>query len=192
MENITKIIEAKGGFTTTGELSSDSEYRRVLRAVGRGEMIKLRHGVYVNVDALTGTMIDVEKLVPRGILCLYSAFMHHRLSTQIQGAWCIAIDRKRKIVVPDYPLIDIYYWSKAYLEIGIENKNIDGYSVKITNLERTVCDAVKYRNKIGLDVCGEVINNYLERNDKNIALLHDYAKQLRVDNVLTNFLATRL
>lgn len=192
MENITKIIESKGGFTTTGELSSDSEYRRVLRAVGRGEMIKLRHGVYVNVDALTGTMIDVEKLVPRGILCLYSAFMHHRLSTQIQGAWCIAIDRKRKIVVPEYPLIDIYYWSKAYLEIGIESKSIGNYSVKITNLERTVCDAVKYRNKIGLDVCGEVINNYLERNDKNIALLHNYAKQLRVDNVLTNFLATRL
>lgn len=192
METITEIIESKGGFTTVKELAGDSEYRRVLRAVERGDMVKLRHGVYANVDALAGTMIDVEKLVPRGILCLYSAFMHHQLSTQIQGAWCIAIDRKRKIVLPEYPLIDIYYWSKAYLEIGVESKTIDGYAVKITDLERTVCDAVKYRNKIGLDVCGEVLNHYLEREDKNIALLHDYSKQLRVDNVLTNFLATRL
>lgn len=192
MEDITKIIGSKGGFTTVGELSSDSEYRRVLRAVERGDMVKLRHGVYANVDALAGTMIDVEKFVPRGILCLYTAFMHHQLSTQIQGAWCIAIDRKRRIIVPEYPLIDIYYWSKAYLEIGIERKTIDGYTVNITNLERTVCDAIKYRNKIGLDVCGEVINHYLERNDKNIALLHEYAKQLRVENVLINFLATRL
>lgn len=35
--------------------------------------------------------------------------------------------------------------------------------VRITDLERTVCDAVKYRNKIGLDVCGEVIDNYLKK-----------------------------
>lgn len=192
MEKITEVIDSKGGFATTGELSSVSEYRRVLRAVERGEMVKLRHGVYANVDALAGTMIDVERIVPRGVLCLYSAFMYHRLSTQIQGAWCIAIDRKRKIVVPEYPIIDIYYWSKVYLEIGIECKTIDGHEVKITDLERTVCDAVKYRNKIGLDVCGEVIDHYLEREDKNIARLHEYAKQLRVESVISIFLATRL
>lgn len=192
MEKITDIIGAKGGFTTVSELSGTSEYMRIQRAVANGDIVKIRHGVYANADALANTMIDVERIIPRGVLCLYSAFTHHSLSTQIQGAWCIAIERKRKIVLPQYPIINLYYWSNDNLEMGIEERNISGYNVKITNLERTVCDAVKYRNKIGLDVCGEIINNYLHRDDKNIALLHEYASKLRVDNVLTNYLATRL
>lgn len=192
MEKITDIIDARGGYTTVSELSNDSEYMRVRRAVERGEMIKIKHGVYANADALASTMIDVEHIVPRGVLCLYSAFMHHNLSTQIQGAWCIAIERKRKVVKPQYPLVDLYYWSQANLELGVERKEISGFMVSITGLERTVCDAVKYRNKIGLDVCGEVLNEYLKREDKDIALLHDYAKKLRVENTLIQYLATRL
>ena len=38
-------------------------------------------------------------------------------------------------------------------------KEISGYMVLITDMERSVCDAVKYRNKIGLDVGGEVIDS---------------------------------
>lgn len=40
--------------------------------------------------------------------------------------------------------------------------DISGYKVHITDMERSVCDAVKYRNKIGLDVCAEVIRTYLK------------------------------
>lgn len=39
---------------------------------------------------------------------------------------------------------------------------ISGYHVRITDMERSVCDAVKYRNKLGLDICAEVIRTYLK------------------------------
>ena len=87
-------------------------------------------------------MIDVERIVPRGVLCLYSAFSHHGLSTQVPSSTCIAIDARRKVRLPDYPIIDLYYWKKEYLEFGIMQKEISGYDVLITDLERTVCDAV--------------------------------------------------
>ena len=78
------------------------------------------------------------------------------------------------------------------MEFGIIKKSISGYDVLITDMERTVCDAVKYRNKIGLDVCGEVINNYLKKENRNISLLHEYAQKLRVKNIMTTYLETRL
>lgn len=40
--------------------------------------------------------------------------------------------------------------------------------------------AVKFRNKVGMDVCSEIINNYLERPDRNLSKLMDYARKLRV------------
>ena len=185
-------LKQRGGFITTGEVKSRGEYEQLRRAIEDGTLVRLRNGVYVEISALANNMIDVERIVPHGVLCLYSAFAHYRLSTQVPSATCIAIEAKRKVRVPDYPPIDLYYWKKENLEFGIIKKSISGYDVLITDMERTVCDAVKYRNKIGLDVCGEVIDNYLKKENRNISLLHEYAQKLRVKNILTTYLETRL
>ena len=65
-------------------------------------------------------------------------------------------------------------------DIGVEELVVSGYHIHIYNKERCVCDAVKYRNKIGMDVCSEVVNNYISQPDRNLSLLMDYADKLRV------------
>lgn len=190
--SIIDTLQQQGGFITTGEVKSRGEYEQLRQAAEEGNLVRIRKGVYAETSALANNMIDVERIVPRGVLCLYSAFSHHGLSTQVPSSTCIAIDARRKVRLPDYPIIDLYYWKKEYLEFGIMQKEISGYDVLITDLERTVCDAVKYRNKIGLDVCGEVIDSYLKKDNRNISLLHEYAQILRVKNILTTYLETRL
>lgn len=190
--SIIDTLQQQGGFITTGEVKSRGEYEQLRHAAEEGNLVRIRKGVYAEPSALANNMIDVERIVPRGVLCLYSAFSHHGLSTQVPSSTCIAIDARRKVRLPDYPIIDLYYWKKEYLEFGIMQKEISGYDVLITDLERTVCDAVKYRNKIGLDVCGEVIDSYLKKDNRNISLLHEYAQILRVKNILTTYLETRL
>lgn len=185
-------LELRGGYITTSEMTSRGEYEQIRRATEEGTLVRLRKGIYVEMSTLANNMIDVERIVPRGVLCLYSAFAHYGLSTQVPSASCIAIEAKRKVRLPEYPPIDLYFWKKENLEFGIIQKNISGYDVLITDMERTICDAVKYRNKIGLDVCGEVINNYLNKEQRNITQLLEYAQELRVKNILTKYLETRL
>lgn len=189
---VIDTLQQRGGFITTGEVKSRGEYEQLRRAIKDGTLMRLRNGVYVEMSALANNMIDVGRIVPHGVLCLYSAFAHYGLSTQVPSATCIAIEAKRKVRLPDYPPIDLYYWKKENLEFGIIKKSISGYDVLITDMERTVCDAVKYRNKIGLDVCGEVIDKYLKKENRKISLLHEYAQKLRVKNILTTYLETRL
>lgn len=184
--------QAWGGFISTDDMRCRGEYEQLRRAVKSGELLRIRKGLYAQASALANNMIDVERIVRHGVLCLYSAFAYYGLSTQVPASTCIAIEAKRKVRLPEYPVIDLYYWKKENLEFGIDEKVISGNSVRITNIERTVCDAVKYRNKIGLDVCGEIIDNYLKRDNRNISLLHEYAKKLRVNNILTMYLETRL
>lgn len=62
----------------------------------------------------------------------------------------------------------------------------------MTDLERSVCDAIKYRNKIGMDICAEVVRTYLKRNDRNLSRLYDYAKKLRVYKTLNYFIEITL
>ena len=191
-KDIIETLQKQGGYMTTSEVKSRGDYEHLRRATVDGTLMRIRQGVYVETSALANNMIDVQRIVPNGVLCLYSAFAHYGLSTHVPAATCIAIDAKRKVRLPEYPPIDLYYWKKENLEFGVVEREISGYKVLITDMERSVCDAVKYRNKIGLDVCGEVIDSYLKNENRNITLLHDYAGRLRVKNILTKYLETRL
>ena len=185
---VIDTLKQRGGFITTGEVKSRGEYEQLRRAIEDGTLMRLRNGVYVEMSALANNMIDVERIVPHGVLCLYSAFAHYGLSTQVPSATCIAIEAKRKVRVPDYPPIDLYYWKKENLEFGVMDVEMSGYNIRMTDMERSVCDAVKYRNKIGLEVCSEVIRNYLKKQNRNLSQLAEYAKRLRVANILKNYL----
>ena len=188
MNDIVYKVASLGGTITTADISLLSEYKQLLRAKERGDLIKLRHGVYAAPEVLLSTMIDVERIVPNGVVCLYNAWAYHQLSTTVPPAFCIAIANKRKVVLPHALPIELYYWKKENLEFGIMDAEISGYKIRITDMERSTCDAVKYRNKIGLDVCAEVIRTYLKKTNRNLARLQNYAKRLRVFNTLKNYL----
>ena len=188
MQKISEIVATKGGVVTMNEITDRAEYNRILRAVERGELVRLRQGVYAVPIAMLNTIIDVERIVPQGVLCLYSAWTHYQLTTTVPPSFCIAIEAKRKVVLPTILPVSLYYWKAENLKFGIVNVEMSNYQVRMTDLERSVCDAVKYRNKIGSDLCAEIIRTYLRKKERNLSRLIDYAKRLRVAKVLNNYL----
>ena len=170
------------------ENMSAYQYHQILQKVKSGEMCRLRPGVFAEADVLADVMIDIDALVPGGVLCMYSAWEHYELTTQIPNAFCIAIPRKRKVVLPEFPPVTLYFWSDHLLNFGIEQTSVHGHNVCVTDLERSVCDAVKYRNKIGLDVCAEILKTYLRNPKRNIPKLLEYAQKLRVAATLKKYL----
>lgn len=192
MDVISYKVEALGGIISTADVTSEAEYKRIRRAAQRGELTKLRSGVYASPDALLDTMPDIERIVPGGVVCLYNAWSYYQLTTTVPPSFCVAIERKRKVVIPPTLPVTIYYWKEENLSLGVTEAVLSGHSVRITNLERSVCDAVKYRNKIGLDVCAEVVRTYLRKEERNLSLLKEYAKSLRVWSTLKNYLEIAL
>ena len=192
MEKISHKVAALGGVISTTYISSEAEYKRIHRAAQRGELQKLRSGVYASPDALLDTMLDIERIVPGGVVCLYNAWSHYQLTTTIPPAFCVAIERKRKVVIPPSLPITLYYWKEEYLSLGVIEEILSGHTVRITNIERSVCDAVKYRNKIGLDVCAEIVRTYLRKEGRDLSLLTEYAKRLRVWSTLKSYLEIAL
>ena len=56
----------------------------------------------------------------------------------------------------------------------VSASNEAGHTVKIYDMEKTICDCVRYRNKIGIDTVKECINEYLKRKDKDLNKLIKY------------------
>lgn len=171
---------------------NNTEYRRILAAVKEGELVRLRNGLYANPDALAGSIVDIDAIIPGGILCLYSAWSYYTLTTQVPDAFYVAVSRSRKIKLPEFPDIKPVFQRDDLLEIGKAEIEEQGIKVLITDIERSVCDAVKYRNKIGIDVMTEIIDNYLRRTDRNLSRLTEYAKKLRVYSTLHQILQVKL
>ena len=167
-------------------------YYKMLERAHQGELIQVRRGVYANIDQLSGNMIDVDAIVPNGILCLWSAWNIHQLTTSMPQAFHVAIRRDRKVKTPSFPKVEIHHYTDTILEIGVTTMKIDGIRIRLYDIERCVCDAVKFRNKIGADVCSEIIGNYIERPTRNLSKLMNYARQLRVAKILEQYLQVKL
>ncbi|MDR2232122.1 MAG: hypothetical protein LBE56_03245 [Tannerella sp.] len=158
-----------------------------------GEVERIKSGVYhYNSDSYDSAMVDVGKIVPDGILCMYSTWRHYELSVQIPQCFHVAIEKSRKIVLPDFPIIKLYYWKQDYYKLGIETQTIDGFNVKIYDLEKSVCDAVKFRNKIGMETTAEIIQNYLKRDEHNFTKLMLYAKIMRIEKIMRTYIEIQL
>lgn len=167
-------------------------YYKMLESARDGELIQVRRGVYASIDQLSGNMIDIDAIVPDGILCLWSAWSIYGLTTSMPQAFHIAIKRDRKVTSQSFPKIVLHSYTESVLKVGVTEMTMEGFTFHIYDIERCVCDAVKFRNKVGMDVCSEIINNYLERPDRNITKLMDYARQLRVANILEKYLQVKL
>ncbi len=180
MMSIAEYMASNGGFISSAGAKKVSMYRELLEGTKSGQIVRVRQGIYALNEGMARQMIDVETIIPGGVLCLYSAWAYHELTTQIPQAYHIAIERNRRVVLPDFPPIELSYMKQNVYELGVEEAEIDGFKVKVYNLEKSVCDAIKHRNKIGLDVSAEIFKNYLARKDRDITRLYEYAYQLRV------------
>lgn len=169
-----------------------TEYYKLLGKAKGGEIIRIRRGVYARAEQLVGNMVDIEALIPGGILCLFSAWSIHGLTTSLAQVYHVAIKRGRNIVLPSYPAIELHHYSSSIFDVGAVNMEVNGFNVRVYNTERCVCDAVRFRNKVGMDVCSEVIDSYLLKPDRNLPLLSDYARLLRISSVLRRYLEIKL
>ena len=169
-----------------------TEYYKMLQKARKGELVQVRRGVYATSEQLSGNMIDIDSVVPGGILCLWSAWNIYGLTTSMPQAFHVAVKRNRRVTAPTFPKVEIHHYTENILNIGVSRIVVDGIGINVYDLEKSVCDAVKFRNKVGMDVCAEIISNYLERPDRNISRLMDYAKILRVSEVLGKYLEVKL
>ena len=187
--DLLNFIQNHGGYIRTRDIKPNrSLYEKLRSEVDKGNVVRIRNGIYALPNQMAKTMIDVETVVPNGIVCMYSAWSYYSLTTKIPPTICVAISQKRKLVLPNYPPIMLYYCSPDILEIGVTSQVIDGFNVRIYDLERSVCDAIKFRNRIGIDIASEILKNYLRRSDRNLTILNRYALSLKVIKTLNNLI----
>lgn len=161
------------------------------RAVRRGQLKRVGRGLYGlpgRPVSAHGALAEVARRVPKGVICLLSALRFHGLTTQAPFEIWLAIENKAIAPKLDYPPLRIVRFSGAALAEGVEEHVVDGVTVRLTGVAKTVADCFKYRNKIGLDVALEALREAWREKRMTSDDLWRYAKVCRVANVMRPYL----
>lgn len=161
------------------------------RLVRQGLLIRVGRGLYALPGRSVsehGSLAEIARKHPQAVVCLLSALRVHELTTQLPFEVWLAIPNKARAPKMDYPPLRIVRFSGAALTDGIEEHPIDGVTVRVTSVARTVADCFKFRNKIGLDVAMEALQEAWRAKRVSMDKLWRYASLCRVSNVMRPYL----
>jgi len=163
----------------------------IRKLIEKGRIIKIKNGLYKYKNADLGgydDFFDISKIEPKGVFCLYTAMNFYDLTSFISSHYYFAIPRKYRIKkgFENYP-VKIKKWQGNYFELGIVLFKLGKLPIRIYDLEKTVCDSIRYRNEIGLNTLKEVLTTYFQSKQKNISKLTKYAEILGVGKILREF-----
>jgi len=197
MQKLSKyeqVIELarKAGILRPRDLDAYSIPRAYLsRLTRKGILVKTGRGLYSLPDALISEMhslAEAAKRVPRGVICLLSALKYHDLTTQNPFQVWIAIDVNARKPKSDGVSLRIVRFSGAALTSFIENHNIEGVPVRVYSPAKTVADCFKFRNKIGLNVAIEALQDCWQQRKATMDEIWAAAKVCRVTTIIRPYL----
>ena len=60
-------------------------------------------------------------------------------------------------------LLNVHYIKKEFYDLGLTELELEkNFTVKAYNLERTICDIIRDRNKIDVQIFNTAINEYMK------------------------------
>ena len=85
--------------------------------------------------------------------------------------------------------LNIHYVSKDKFDIGvIEIESPYGNPIKIYNAERCICDILKNKNEIDIELYNKIIKNYFKQKNRNLVLLEEYSRIFNIHEKFENIM----
>ncbi len=133
-------------------------------------------------------LVDISQIEPKGVFCLYTAMDFYHLSTFVSSKYHLAISRTKWIPkgLEQYPIV-VKKWKDKYYDLGIDLIKVGDRSIRIYNLEKSVCDCLRYRKELGLNTLKEVLTTYIQEKSRNMGKLSQYAETLGVSKILKEY-----
>ena len=191
-----KVILNKGGIAKTADfvLAGIKNYE-VAALCKEGVIERIRRGFYQLPQNFIATDEQlIKEILPQGIICVESALFHYGYSDFSPRKWSIAVPRTASRTVKRVQEIPLkaYFIQKNIFNLGKVTDNFNGVSLAVYDRERTLCDCFKYRTKLDNEIFNKAVNAYAADDNKNLANLSKYAKEMKLYTKVMNVMEVLL
>ncbi len=161
------------------------------RLVQAGKLERLARGVYGLPGASVSehrSLAEVALRVPKGVVCLLSALRVHGIGTQAPFEVWLALSHRAAVPRLAQPQLRIVRMSDRSLGDGVQYIKVDGVAVPVFSAAKTVVDAFRFRNKIGVDVAIESLRDGWSKRKFSIDELWRHAEAGRMTRVMRPYI----
>lgn len=193
-EKLEKLIQKQKGTILTSDLNLYEIPRAYLQMfVSEGQLEKVERGVYVSVNAIEDEMYAMQTKYPKLIYSHETALYLHGLSDRTPFEYSASVPSGYKVVGSVAHRFKVYYIKKDLHEMGVETvKSTHGNPIRTYTIERTICDIIRSRNRIDVQILNDSLKRFVKLKTVDYSILMDYAKKLKVESILKNYLEVLL
>lgn len=186
--NVQNFFYKHNGYARMIDLKENWFHTRVIaKALNDNIIEKVKPRLYKLVDYEwdeNSSFVDITKVNSKAVICLNSALRYYNLSTINPNLVHVAVPNNTARFSLDYPPVKLFYFSDTiYPPEIIEVKGSNG-TFKIYSIEKTICDAFRYRKRIGEDLALEALKNYMRIKESDLNRLYKVAKNCKMSVVM--------
>ena len=194
LEILNQLSTENGGIITTQKATEHGISRSILsKLCNQGKIERIKQGQYIIPGEMEDELLSISLRSVRLIFSHETALFLHGLSDRMPFVHSATAPSNS---VPPLSLRDdikFYYIKPTLFEMGKEIiKTPAGNDVNCYDIDRTICDALRSRNRIGSETFMFALKAYTESNKKNLNHLQQYAKALNISGLVYRYMEVLL
>ena len=193
-EEIIKMAKENNGTVTTAMVVAAGFSRGNIKyLVDKGMIEKSTRGVYILPEVWEDEIFNLQCRFKRGIYSHETALFLWDLTDRTPNRYNMAFPVNYNLTKPKEENIRCVQCKGEWYELGLAEVTTPGGNiVKVYNAERTLCDILRTHSGVDIQIVTEAFKRYTSKTEKNIPVLSEYAKILKVEEKLRAYLEVLL
>ena len=197
MNNYDKILnyaKENNGYITTKEAENlDINSTFLSNLVNDKKIERVGIGIYKLPEYPIDNFYILSKSSKNMCFSHATALYLHNMSDRIPLIYDVTVPYNYSGNLLNNENVSLRYVKDDIFELGmIDVKTINDLTVKCYDLERTLCDIIKDKNRIDKEIYSKALKEYARDKDKNILKLVKYAKKLGIEQEVVELMEVLL
>ena len=194
MQAIIDLAKANGGLVTTSQVVGAGIPRaRISDMVRAGELERVQRGVYCLADAWEDEFLATQLRFPKGIFSDGTALFLHGYTDRTPLYLTMTFPRSYRATKARESGVEVRTCADEVLDLCLATVRTSyGNEVRAYDLERTLCDVVRGRRVVDVQVVNPAMRQYVRSGARDVQKLLGYARALGVEKKIRNYLEVLL
>jgi len=191
---VQKLLSKGNGMLSASQAVEAGLHRQQLADfVKSGILERAERGIYISPGRLDDALFWMQQRAKKIVYSHETALFLYRMTDRTPIHYSITVPSSYKASAALKKSCKIYYIKQELIELGkTEKPSGMGNTVIIYNMERTLCDVIRSRNKMDGQIVIEALKNYARSKEKDLHRLYRYAKNFGVEKILHLYLEVLL
>lgn len=193
-DKILKIVEKNNGYITTSQTVKNGINTCFLtNLVKKGILIRISKGYYGLPEYIDDEYYKIISKSKNARFSLATALYLHNLSDRTPLKYNITLPYDYSGSLQKENNVIINFVKRELLDLGVQEiVSPFGMKVKVYDVEKTICDIIKNRNKMDSEIFSKALKEYAKRKNKNLKLLMKYARKMNIEEKVSDYMEVLL